>query len=116
MNRIRILLFLLIFTPLSLASAEEVKLTGKQISELLSPDRVFYGKTSRQSFKKDGTTSYVDGRPTFGTWRVEGNQYCSSWDKAEKYWDCFDVYADNEKDNVIIWVSDKGVRFVNHYE
>ena len=71
MNRIRILLLLLIFAPFAPPShGQEVRLTGKQISELLTPDRVFYGKTSRQSFKKDGTTSYTDGRPTFGTWRV----------------------------------------------
>ncbi len=56
------------------------KLTGAQISALLSNAQAVYDDGAWQSFAADGSTIYQSsGREERGTWRVNGDQYCSRW-------------------------------------
>ncbi len=53
------------------------KLTGAQISALLSNAQAVYDDGAWQSFAADGSTIYQSsGREERGTWRVNGDQYC----------------------------------------
>jgi hypothetical protein len=62
-------------------------LTGPEITTALSARELVYEDGTRQSFKADGATYFGD---TTGTWRIDGDQYCSVWPPSDR-WACYGV-------------------------
>lgn len=96
------------------AFAQEVRLTGDEIQELL-PMIVVTGNQTWQNFDLNGDTRYDDARgPSHGWWEVRGNQYCSAWgSRAPSYWSCYQVWRDGE---TLIWTNESGHRIENHIQ
>lgn len=92
----------------SSAIADEKKLTGPEITAALT-DKVLTAKTdATQIFQKSGVTFYSEnGSQSQGSWKVEGDKYCSQW-PPNQAWPCYDVLKDGTK---ITFVSDSGKRF-----
>ena len=73
-------------------------LDGAAISRALSARVLQYAGGARQDFKADGRTLYESGGgssgggPSWGSWRVEGDRYCSVWPPSDR-WACFEVAA-----------------------
>ncbi len=61
----------LILVALAALASEERPLTGPEIAEILTGAEVI-GEGTRQVFYKSGRTLYEDGRPSWGYWRVQG--------------------------------------------
>ena len=88
------------------AQAAEKHLSGAEIAALL-PTIVAVGDETRQTFAASGATTYVDrGRGTYGTWRVEGDRYCSQW-PPERAWSCYTVSVDEDA-STITWTAQNG--------
>ena len=83
----------------TMAQAEEVKLTGPQISEALSEMEVKggdNGQASSQIFRSNGATFYAVGQAQqIGNWKVVDDKYCSVWPPSE-HWVCYDVFRDGK--------------------
>ena len=88
------------------AQSEEVKLTGKQITDVLSEKEVKgydNGQTSTQIFRSNGATFYsIDQAQQIGNWKIVAGQYCSVWPPSEQ-WVCYDVFQEGS-----------AIRFVSH--
>lgn len=95
----------------AVVSAEEVKMTGAEVSEALTDRTAIYeGGEVRQFFARSGSTPYWDGsRLTHGSWRVTGDQYCSVW-PPQNVWACYDMFW--TKDGGVVWVGSAGDRYV----
>jgi hypothetical protein len=66
-------------------------LTGPEIAEALTARRVIYETGAAQEFRADGVTTYESrGNISAGSWRVEGDRYCSQWPPRDA-WDCYDL-------------------------
>jgi len=74
---------------------------GEAIEALLTGRDVSYeGETKRsQSFHDNGTTTYVDGRPSLGNWKASQTQYCSQWPPSSS-WDCYDLFVDETGERI----------------
>ncbi|MEL6548836.1 MAG: hypothetical protein AAFQ54_01190 [Pseudomonadota bacterium] len=73
----------------SLACAEEFSpLSGAEITEALTGVTLTYEDGAVQTFYASGRTLYDNGRPSWGTWAVRGNEYCSQWPPADG-WACY---------------------------
>lgn len=77
-------------------------LGGAAIARALTDCSVTYDMGATQHFYASGRTLYTHGEPSWGSWRVENDQYCSLWPPAPT-WDCYDVQEDGAG----------GVNFVN---
>jgi len=77
------------------------RLNGEQIKQALEGASLVYPKEggATQDFEPNGSTTYVEGRPSLGEWKVSGAQYCSSWPPAAG-WVCYDVSINNERSAV----------------
>lgn len=96
------------------AVAEEQKLTGPEIMIVLA-DKTYQQirPTTKhrieQTFQSGGNTHFVvDGQLSQGLWRVEADQYCSSWPPSTD-WDCYDILRLGEE---IVFLSARGARYV----
>ena len=91
------LLVVIIFTSF-LLQAEEVrmiKLSGKQIENILNSRRVNFLKPHQggyQLFYRSGVTIQVNQQTTYGEWKVVDNQFCSIWTYSID-WECYQVYG-----------------------
>lgn len=75
------------------ASSEWQKLMGEQIELALTSRTLAYGNSgTTQDFKPSGRTLYDAGKPSWGYWRVQGDQYCSQW-PPQGLWVCYDLFA-----------------------
>ncbi|MEL7228298.1 MAG: hypothetical protein AAGK38_00100 [Pseudomonadota bacterium] len=94
----------------ALSVAGERQLSGAEIETLL-PTVMVLGEGTRQTFSAAGATTYtVNGRDTYGTWRIDKGQYCSQWPPARD-WSCYTVLrADADR---LIWVAPNGHRTLN---
>jgi hypothetical protein len=80
---------LLLATP---AWAEDWQpLDGPAIRAALESRSLIYDDGTTQDFRPDGRTLY--GTDSWGTWRVEGNRYCSAWPPSDA-WSCYDMAQD----------------------
>lgn len=84
--------FLMLLAPMAplapMAHAEGWQiLSGPEISTVLSKTKLQYADAS-QVFYASGRTLYSSGRPSWGYWRVEGDQYCSQWPPGD-LWACY---------------------------
>lgn len=75
------------------ASVEWRKLMGEQIGLALTSRTLAYGNGgTTQDFKPSGRTLYDAGKPSWGYWRVQGDQYCSQW-PPQGLWSCYDLFV-----------------------
>lgn len=109
-------LFLSVIAFTGSASADEWnKLTDDQIITALSDRQVVYTNqgNSSQTFHKNGETTFVEGRPSLGYWRVDNDQYCSQWPPSST-WACYDVYL-NAGGNIVRFQGSDGVNWDGTY-
>jgi hypothetical protein len=107
----RLLIFIALAFLSSTAHAVEERLNGEIIKAVLS-DKVLTANTDgrkiEQIFQASGLTLYiVDGQQSQGTWKVEGDKYCSQWPPSQ-IWACYDVTRENE---IITFISSSGTRY-----
>lgn len=89
------------------AYAAEAPLSGADIAALLA-ERSLYADGVEQVFRKSGQTFYLqNGSSSAGSWKVEGDNYCSQW-PPNQAWSCYAVLRDG---NAVIFVSRDGKRF-----
>ena len=89
MKLIAALLASLAFWPGFLAAQEFQPMDGAQITAALTDQTLLY-EDARQVFYASGQTLYEDSRPSWGRWRVTGDQYCSQWPPSDA-WTCYDM-------------------------
>lgn len=66
-------------------------LRGDEVRAALAARVLAYPDGATQDFFQDGKTLYEsDGTPSWGRWRVEGDQYCSQWPPSDS-WACYGV-------------------------
>jgi hypothetical protein len=98
----------LLITP---AMCAETILKSAEITSVLT-DVVLYatvnGQPADQIFQKSGVTFYnAAGNQSQGTWKVEGDQYCSTWPPNPSL-SCYNVARDGNK---ITFIAKDGKRF-----
>ena len=93
-----------------IAGAEEAwrTLKGAEIQAALAARVVQYEDGTRQDFMADGRTLY--GQASWGSWRVEGDEYCSVWPPSDR-WGCYGM----EARGLEVRFSDGGVPLVGKY-
>lgn len=75
------------------APGEWRRLMGQQIKLVLTSRTLAYGHSgTTQDFKPSGRTLYDAGKPSWGYWRVQGDQYCSQW-PPQGLWSCYDLFV-----------------------
>lgn len=85
--------------------AEEKALTTDEISALLvgqTVEGLHFGAHTRQYFSKSGLTLWYktdDATPSEGRYKIENNQYCSSWTGlwADPEWGCYAIHHDESQ-------------------
>ena len=85
-------------------AAEFVKLSGAEIEAALDDHRLIYDLETSQDFEASGRTLYYSGRESLGYWRIQGDQYCSTW-PPNAGWECYDVERSGD---VIRFISSRG--------
>ena len=103
--------FLSVFAFAGVPMAAEVKMLGPEIQQALS-DSVYVGAEAAQDieqiFQSNGLTLYkAAGNQSQGSWKVEGNRYCSLWPPSD-YWSCYDVVVN---DRVVTFIASNGTRY-----
>ncbi len=97
------------------AWAEEVELTGQEISDIL-PKIIALGENTSQTFIATGSTTYIDrGRESKGRWRIQADLYCSQWPPSEN-WACYRVLVQRQPGKLpttLTWIGNSGNRLVN---
>lgn len=93
------------------AQAEAQKLSGPEITALLSDHTLGGtggdGKAWQQIFQKSGVTYYsAGGAQSQGNWEVRGDQYCSQWPPNQS-WACYDM---TQEDGTYAFISASGER------
>lgn len=70
--------------------AKETKLKGGEIHALLAGNTAYLDNGAVQSFTLDGGTIYkaASGHRETGSWRIEGDRYCSEWSGR---WSCYEM-------------------------
>ncbi len=101
---LRLAILVIVFS-FSEAGAEAVKLSGTAITSLLT-DKTLYGeKDTSQLFLANGATFYAaSGGQQSGSWRVDGDTYCSQW-PPNPSWACYVVLRDGD---IVLFVSAGG--------
>ncbi|HHB81049.1 MAG TPA: hypothetical protein ENK83_04790 [Aliiroseovarius sp.] len=85
----RALTMILLLLPGAGFAGDFVPMSGHEIRAALTDQSPSYG-AARQVFYTSGQTLYEDKRPSWGRWRVTGDQYCSQWPPSE-LWSCYDM-------------------------
>jgi hypothetical protein len=62
-------------------------------------DKAVQYAAAKQIFYASGKTLYDAGRPSWGNWRPQGEQYCSEWPPNAR-WDCYDLYVSEDSSKV----------------
>ncbi len=88
----RALVIALILSAAPATADTWIKLDGATIEDTLN-DTTWDYKAAWQTFHASGRTLYNAGRDSWGSWRVQGDQYCSEW-PPNAGWDCYDLYFD----------------------
>ncbi|WP_147125394.1 hypothetical protein [Shimia ponticola] len=79
-------------------------LSGAEITAALDDVTLVYDGGAVQTFYASGRTLYDAGQESWGSWRVQGDQYCSEW-PPNAGWDCYDMDSDG---TVLRFISDRG--------
>ncbi len=64
-------------------------MTGAQISDTLT-DQVLVYENATQKIFASGRTVYEASEPSWGSWAVRGDQYCSQWPPSDN-WNCYSM-------------------------
>lgn len=107
-----ILAIAIIFTTSPLFAAEK-QLSGDEINALLSGSTIkgiHFGAETRQYFSESGLTLWIkagDEKPSEARYKIENNQYCSSWTGLwnEEDYGCFNI-AHDEAQDIYYFLSD----------
>lgn len=78
-------------------------LDGAEIAEVLTDAKLKYAFAT-QHFDANGQTLYTADRPSWGSWAVRENRYCSVWPPSD-FWACYDV---RENGDVVRFIADDG--------
>ncbi|WP_271272475.1 hypothetical protein [Aliamphritea hakodatensis] len=83
------------------AAAEERPLSGAEIQQLLAGKTAYLDNGAVQTFSSNGDTLYFhEPRPLErGTWKTDGNEYCSEWGGR---WSCYKMTGDGA--DRITWI------------
>ena len=106
------LAFAVIFATSPLFAAEK-QLSGDEITALLSGSTIkgiHFGSETRQYFSESGLTLWIkagDEKPSEARYKIENNQYCSSWTGlwSEEDYGCFNI-AHDEAQDIYYFLSD----------
>ena len=80
----------MIWPTIGVADGDWVTLDEAGIHAALDAQKLIY-KSANQTFYVSGKTLYNQGgRPSWGNWRVQNDQYCSQWPPND-LWACFDL-------------------------
>lgn len=92
-----LILAAMIMVPVAAAGQEQPwrAMSGAEIDAALS-ERTLRYTTATQKFYASGRTLYDAGRPSWGYWRVEGDQYCSQWPPSD-LWACYGMARSGDK-------------------
>lgn len=74
----------------SAAAEGWTRLSGPEVRSALTDRKLSYSGGEVQTFYASGKTLYDAGRPSWGSWEVRGDQYCSTWPPSD-LWACYDV-------------------------
>jgi len=74
---------------LPVAAQDWQPMTGDQISAILT-NKVLVYDGAQQTFFASGRTLYETAEPSWGSWEVRNDQYCSRWPPSDR-WDCYDM-------------------------
>lgn len=87
-----------------LAMAEDWQvLDGPAIEDVLADARLKYAFAA-QHFDANGQTLYTADRPSWGSWAVRGERYCSVWPPSD-FWACYDVSVNGD---MVRFIADDG--------
>jgi len=64
-------------------------MSGDEITAALT-DQVLTYEDATQKFFASGRTLYDSSLPSWGSWAVRGDQYCSLWPPSDT-WDCYNM-------------------------
>lgn len=104
----------LFLSGFALADDGWVTLAGDEIGPALSARHLVYDGGATQQFNADGSTDYESGRPSHGSWRVEGERYCSVWPPSDR-WACYRV--ERSADGLALrFVAEDGSASVGRYD
>ena len=81
-----------------------VPLTGDEIEATLDDTTWVYDGGAVQTFYASGRTLYNAGQDSWGSWRVQGDQYCSEW-PPNAGWDCYNMDTDG---TVVRFITERG--------
>ena len=101
----RVILFAALMWPFAVLGGDETwaPMSGAEIRAALS-DRSLQYKSAHQEFNASGQTRYVAGRESWGSWRVEGDTYCSQWPPST-LWAC---YTMTQRGNAVRFIGKEG--------
>lgn len=87
----RFILAIVLMMPMGARGEEQrwVAMNGAQITAALT-ERTLKYSSATQKFYASGRTLYDTGRPSWGYWRVERDQYCSQWPPSD-LWACYNM-------------------------
>lgn len=91
----RLTLLLLLVTTLPVRAEEWVPLNTNAITETLS-ETLWHYDDAKQHFYASGRTLYDAGRPSWGYWRTEADQYCSQWPPRNE-WSCYGLEKNGDR-------------------
>ena len=78
------LLILLACLPTAVVSQEFVALTGTEIEAALNDTTLDNETGEERTFFASGRTAYDNGQPSWGSWMVRGDAYCSERAAGER--------------------------------
>ena len=88
-------LIIALLTPFSAVAEGWERLSGDEIRTALEGRKLQYSFAT-QDFRSSGRTLYDSGRPSWGYWRVQDDQYCSQWPPSD-LWACYHMDKNGEK-------------------
>lgn len=109
---IHVIAFALTLTLSSPAIGGGEKLTTAEIKAML-PEIVAKTYNTRQFFSANGATDHnASGRQSSGRWRIQNDQYCSTWSPSGP-WTCYDLLKDGD---TLVWIDAPGEPTINTIE
>ena len=85
----RLMMAMMMVLPVGVVGEEQswAAMSGAEITAALTERALKYSMAT-QKFYASGRTLYDAGRPSWGYWRVEGDEYCSQWPPSD-LWACY---------------------------
>ena len=84
------MVFLAMVLPGMVLAGDWTVLGADQVGAALSARVLQYEDGATQNFYADGRTFNEAGGESWGSWRIDGDQYCSQWPPSD-HWACYRV-------------------------